>query len=339
MDMENTSHQTKLTSPELGLLWTTYINDSMTSCVFKHFLATVEDKEIQPIIKYALELSEKHVARVAEIFKEEHLAVPQGFTDDDLNLSAPRLFSDSFILDYVQNTAKYTLNLNSLSLAYSTRADIRNFYSELVASITELFQRSSDVMLSKGIYIRPPYITAQETVEFVQEQSFLNGWFGERRPLNSIEIGLLFFNMTRNILGETLLTGFSQVAKSQQVRDYMLRGKEIAKKHAEIFSSILREDDIPSPMTWDSGVTQSTVTPFSDKLMIFHITALIAGGIGFYGTASGTSARRDLGVHYARLSVEIAKYAEGGANIMIRNEWLEQPPTAPNRKDIAKGEK
>ncbi len=40
---------------------------------------------------------------------------------------------------------------------------------------------------------------------------------------------------------------------------------------------------------------------------------------------------------YNRLSLEIQKLSEDGANIMIKNKWLEQPPMVPNRKDLAKG--
>ncbi|WP_307273476.1 DUF3231 family protein [Peribacillus sp. V2I11] len=30
---------------------------------------------------------------------------------------------------------------------------------------------------------------------------------------------------------------------------------------------------------------------------------------------------------------EIVQYVEGGANIMINNGWLEQPPQTPDRRD------
>ncbi|MDM8148501.1 hypothetical protein [Priestia megaterium] len=36
-------------------------------------------------------------------------------------------------------------------------------------------------------------------------------------------------------------------------------------------------------------------------------TALIGLSVGFYGTAMATSTRKDLSVHYVRLSAEIAK--------------------------------
>nr|WP_299833927.1 DUF3231 family protein [uncultured Metabacillus sp.] len=95
----------------------------------------------------------------------------------------------------------------------------------------------------------------------------------------------MFDNIQRNVLGIATLIGFSQVAKSKDVANFMVCGKEIVAKHVEIFSSILREDDLPVPMTWDSEVTTSTVAPFSDKLMMFQTTALISIGMGYYEQA------------------------------------------------------
>ncbi|MEW9673695.1 DUF3231 family protein, partial [Ammoniphilus sp. 3BR4] len=32
---------------------------------------------------------------------------------------------------------------------------------------------------------------------------------------------------------------------------------------------------------------------------------------------------------------EVGQYAEDGVNIMIDNGWMEQPPTAPSRDELA----
>jgi hypothetical protein len=132
-----------------------------------------------------------------------------------------------------------------------------------------------------------------------------------------------------------LITGFSQVAKSKEVRQYMLRGREISAKHFEVFSSVLHQEHLSSAKNLTSEVTDSIVSPFSDKLMMFHIAGLVASGIGQYGAAMSTSPRRDLGVMYTRLIGEIAKYSEDGANIMINNGWMEQPPKAADRDELA----
>ncbi|WP_163538225.1 DUF3231 family protein [Gracilibacillus sp. YIM 98692] len=324
-----------LDSAEIANLWTTYMNDSMFVRVFQHFEQHLEDPEIRPLLTYAIEQSTDHLKKIDEMFKEEKIPIPTGFTENDVDLTAPRMFTDPFILNYLANIGKFQANIYSVALANSSRSDVRAFYTECSNFTMELYNRSADVLLTKGIHSRPPIIPSPERVEFVQEQSFLAGWFSKRRPLTTIEIMNLFFNLKRNELGHWLLTGFSQTARMQNVRDYMLRGKQIASKHVEIFESVLRENDLPVSMMSDTGVTNTTASPFSDKLMMFHTTALIAAGMGFYGAAAGTSARRDVAAHFVRLSAEIAGYAEDGANIMIKNKWLEKPPQAPNREQLA----
>jgi hypothetical protein len=178
-----------------------------------------------------------------------------------------------------------------------------------------------------------------QTVEFVKKQSFLTGWFGDRRPLNGIEISHIFFNLVRNLTGSALTLGFSQTAKSPQIQKYMNRGHNISRKHVEIFQSLLAEDNLPATNNWDAVPTDSTIPPFSDKLMMFHIAGLNGAGVGYYGASLGVSSRRDLGAHYSRLSTEVLQYAEDGVNIMIDNGWLEKPPQAPDRQALVEGKK
>ncbi|SFB36438.1 Protein of unknown function [Lentibacillus halodurans] len=105
-------------------------------------------------------------------------------------------------------------------------------------------------------------------VDFVTKQSFLAGWFGEKRPLLGLEIANLYANTQRNALGSHLLTGFSQVVKSNKVRQYFKRGKEISSKHVQIFTSTLEKNNLPASMLSDEPITDSTVSPFSDKFAV-----------------------------------------------------------------------
>ncbi|MGZ4111722.1 MAG: DUF3231 family protein [Tumebacillaceae bacterium] len=157
----------------------------------------------------------------------------------------------------------------------------------------------------------------------------------KHRPLNAVEIATLWSNILTNTLGKALIMGFSQVAKSKTVREYFVRGKEIAKKNMKIFSGYLLEEDIPSPITWDSDVKDSTSAPFSDKLMLTHTVGLIAAGLGNYGIAMSSSSRSDLITAYGRLMLEVAQYADDGATMMIDNGWLEAPPQAEDRNKLA----
>lgn len=334
---QQTEHNIRLTSAEIGNLWLSYLNDSMAICVLKYFLAMVEDTEVRPVIEYALELSNNHVDRVTKIFNNENFPIPQGFTDEDVNLTAPRLFSDSFYLIYLQNMSRAGLTAYSLAVPLMARPDVLDLYHECLASSAELNIKASKVMLSKGIYSRAPYVSTPEKVDFIQKQDYLEGFFkfGDPRPLNAIEITAIYVCILTNVLGKVLLTGFSQVAKSQKVREFMYRGTRIASKHIEIFGSLLMKDNLPSPITWDSEVTDSTVSPFSDKLMMYHTRVLSLASIANYGTSIAASSRHDLSAYYARLTAEFGLFGDDGSNIMIENKWMEQPPQADDRKELA----
>lgn len=335
----NREDNVRITSAEMANLWTSYQNDTMAICFINHCLAHVKDNDIREVLEYALHLSEQHIKTVTSIMKKENFPIPYGFTEKDVDLSAPRLFSDTFYLYYIKNMAQLGENAYTVAHSNSSRADIRKVYTECSYSSAELLNRSTSLLQKKGLYVRPPYIPIPQQADFVQKQNFLTGWFGDRRPLSAIEIMNLFFNLQRNAIGCSLLMGFAQVAKSKKVQNYLVRGKDIATKHVEIFGSLLREDEIPAAQTWDTEATASTLAPFSDKLMMFHAAAMNSAGVGYYGASMGTSQRRDVASMYSRLLIEVAQYAEDGANIMIDNAWMEQPPTAVDRDALVSGKK
>ncbi|MGM0901156.1 MAG: DUF3231 family protein [Bacillota bacterium] len=160
------------------------------------------------------------------------------------------------------------------------RNDIREFFMSCLSSTMELYNETTNLLLSKGLEIRSPDIPYPTNVEFVEKQSFLAGWFGDKRPLSAIEITHLYANIQTNKLGEALTLGFAQVAKRKDVKDYILRGLQISKKHIESFSKHLKADSLPVPMPWDQAVTISTEPPYSEKLMMYHVGLLSSAGMG-----------------------------------------------------------
>lgn len=335
--MENNHDQIKLTSSEIAALWGSYMNDTLAICTISYFLKDVKDPDIRSVLEYALEFAKKHIQFITVIFNKEKFPIPVGFTEHDVNLEAPRLFPDLFMLYYIQSMGAMGLNGYSVALPNSARKDIREFYSSCLSSSTELYNSSSDVMQAKGVFIRSPYIPYEAQAEFIEKNHFLAGWLGKQRPLTTIEMSYLFFNLYRNTMGAGLLTGFSQVANSKKVRLYMVRGAEIAKHHVAVFSNFFIEDNILVPMTSEMMPLTSTIAPFSDRLMMYHTVSLNTIGIGYYGTSLGASARKDVSAAYIRLLVEVGEFSEDGANLMIDNGWLEKPPSAPDRRDLAKG--
>ncbi|MDB5055486.1 MAG: hypothetical protein JWM44_3536 [Bacilli bacterium] len=332
----DTQHNVKLTSAEIASLWSSYQNDSLAICMLSDFLAHVEDVEIRSILDYAMQVSKAHIAKLKSFFNEEQFPVPDGFSEQaDFIKGAPRLFTDDFYLFYIQNIGKIGMTIYSMFLSKAARLDICEYYTECLNESSKLLNKSTERMLIKGTFIRAPYIPTPTKVEYIQKKSYLSGFFGNHRPLSVIEMSNIYFNLIQNQLGRTLIMGFSQVAKSKQVRDYMVRGRDISDKHVEIFGSVLSIEYLPSASAWNTLPTSSTTSPFSDKLMMFHVASLNAAGIGNYGFSLGSSPRSDLGAHYIRLMAEIMQFTEDGATLMIENGWLEQPPQAVDRDKLA----
>jgi hypothetical protein len=324
----------KITSAELTQLWSQYLNDSGSVCVLTFFLEKAEDPEIKQVIEFALQLSKTHIQKLHTFFNEEKYPVPYGFKlEEDVDLSAPKLYSDSYVLQFIHQMAKIGLNNYSAAVAASVRTDITDYYMECLSETMQLYKKSKDVLLAKGLYVRSPNIPI-EKIEFVNKQAFMFDVFGEKRPLIVAEVSNLYANTQRNILGVATLIGFSQVAKDKDVTQFLLKGIDIGKKHVKLFGSKLEECNLPVPANLSAEVTTSTAYTFSDKLMMFFTTGLIALSIGYYGTAVAQSPRVDLGVMYNRLSLEIQLYSEDGSNIMINRKWMEQPPMATDRGEL-----
>lgn len=321
----------RLTAAEAGKLWATYMGNSMAVRVLSYMTAKCQDQQIKEVVDMALGLSERFVATVKGILEKEEFPVPVGFTEADVRVDAPRLFEDEFYLHYLKYTGKAGLSLYAIALPIMTRPDIRSFFGDVARSTVQLIEKVSMVMNAKGMMTKPPVIPYPPKVDFVKKQSYFNGFFGDVRPLQALEITHLFDNIENNATSKAVLIGFGQTAESQQVRDFFARGKELAHRHFEIFSHLLHKEDLPSPSGMESLVTQSTFAPFSDKLMLFHKLDMFAMRIRSYGNSLAVCARHDIAAKYARLLVEVGNYTEDGANIMIDNGWMEQPPEAMNR--------
>src|SRR5699024_3162521 len=88
----NHEKNVQLTCGEMGSLWETYQFESLAICGIKYFLNHIDDKEIEDLLKKRLALSRKRIDKVAKILTEEDHPIPEGFTEGDVDLKAPRLF-------------------------------------------------------------------------------------------------------------------------------------------------------------------------------------------------------------------------------------------------------
>ncbi|WP_394234099.1 DUF3231 family protein [Niallia oryzisoli] len=325
----------KIVALDVSNLWTPYMNNTMALCVNKYALQTIQDPEINAAFCNALNIAENIVQKITAIFNQEHFPIPKGFTEEDVHLNAPRLFSDELWLFYLHQMSIHGLTAYSLGITASRRRDVRQFYFETYKESNELYETTLELLQSKGFMERSPTIALPEKIEFAEKQNFLAGWFGHQRPLNTIEISSLYFNLQKTILTKGLALGFSQTAKLKEIRRFMEEVVQVAAEHIEIFTTILHEDFISSAITWDTHVTDSQIAPFSDKLIMFHCAFLIQAAMAYYGTALSGSMRRDLGLKYSSAIARDVKLAEDCANILIANGWFEEPPSSVDRRELS----
>ncbi|MEH7303694.1 DUF3231 family protein [Neobacillus drentensis] len=239
-----------LTSSEIASLWTSYMNNSMSLQFLNYFLHTVEDAEVKSIIKTAYNMSERHLLQVTDLFRQENFPVPNGFSESDVNLNAPRLYTDSFMIVYINHVTKAGMLGYSGFLSMSARKDIRKIFKDFLYMTADLYDESSEVLLQKGPFNRSPYIDYPKEKDFVDSKSYLRGLnpFSNKRPLNAVEISHLNMNIQNNITGAKLSISFAQTSPRKEVQKLMLRGKDISEKHVKIFTSTLLDNDTQSPV-------------------------------------------------------------------------------------------
>lgn len=335
MEKQNKEDLIQLTAAELTDFWEMYQYESLSWCGLTFFLTHINDEEIKKILEHGLKLAEKRKEIAVQYLNEVNYPIPQGFTEQDVFLHAPRLFSDKMYLFYIQNATQLECVSYGGAVINAARLDVIDIFKDILIDSVNLHTKAKELMKEKGLYLRIPSIPPPKQTDFVNKESFIKGWFGERRPLVGSEITELAFNAKRNAIGQAVITAFSQVVQSDAIRKFFKRGRDIARKHVDVFSSILKENQLGDSVTsLISEVTDSTDPPFSDKLMLSFITFLISSGIGNYGLAIAMSPRRDIGIQYTRLTGEIVKYAEDGIELLIENGWLEQPPTALDREGL-----
>jgi hypothetical protein len=334
--MEQVNHHTKINASENAVIWSQYVNDSLSRCILRYMLHDVKDEDIRDLLEFALELAETHLEKTKQFLTLENLPIPIGFTDEDVTVDAPSLFTDTFKIVYLHIMTIHGLTRYAGATSVCIREDVRKYFIECTSQTLELYDRVTSVSLNKGIINKPPTLNNQQKIDFVRKQNYLTGWFGKRRPINAIEISGVHLNMQKTMVKMVLELGFSQVCQSKEVRDYMERARKICIKHFDILSSMLKEENLHVPKLFETEVTDSTVPPFSDKLMLFHIATLLSAAIAYYSEALAMGQRRDLTADYARMNTEIALIAEEGINLLIEKGWMEQPPSATDHESLAK---
>ncbi|GGM28962.1 hypothetical protein GCM10011351_13740 [Paraliobacillus quinghaiensis] len=318
----------KLTSSEMASLWQEYISHTHSNCMLKYFIAKAEDNEVLNVLTKTNQRIKKIRDKTKQILESENVPVPVGFSNQDVDMNAPRLFSDSFALLYIKNLSRVNATSCSLMHTMSTRKDIRKHFKECSSEGITVFDEISDLLLDKGLYVRPPFIEPPKKSDFIEDRDYLNGFnlLGDQRFLNTIEISHIFGNVEANVVGNTITKSFGQTADKKEVRDFMKKAGKLSEKVVNTLTKFLTSSQLPTPMPSETQVVSSSQPAFSDRLMMYQLSILTAAGLSDYATSLATSMRNDLKRQYMDLLDDTAKLGGEAQNLMIDNSWLEQPP-------------
>ncbi|MCZ8522565.1 MULTISPECIES: DUF3231 family protein [Paenibacillus] len=321
----------RLSSSEIGYLWTGYMIDDMSLNVLAAFEKQAEDADVLRALVYALELARENNRERLGFFSGEGLPLPRGFAEAEPASSLPALFEERFFLFYLLQGGRLGLHFHAESLSVSTRPDYRAFCAERLHKAVRLYEEIMEMMLAKGLYARPPVIPVPEAPEQIQKTSFLQGWFGDTRPLHSVEIANVYKGMELLGLIQAICIAFAQTLVPKDLRTLCIRGAETAEEHLERLGGLLTKDDLPLPPTHVSEITGSQTPLFSERLMLCHVSGLFGSLITHYGQSLGSAMKHDVVAALLALIAGAGNYTEDVTEALIRHEWLEKTPGALDR--------
>jgi len=268
------------------------------------------------------------------IFIKENIAIPLGFTDEDIRVKALKMFSDTFILYFCNDIVLLSLSTFSSAISDCTRKDVRNYFQMSLEFTLNMQNDINDLMLSKGVYLRPPQIAIDNVVDFVDEKKYLSGFLGGLRPINVAEIANLSRIIHRAQFSKMIFVAFGKIAKSKEISLHFSKGRDGIQKVLDSLQEVLEKENIPISASGDYEIFDIDVSPFSDRLMLFFVNMCL--GIFCFNMVSQamtSSFRSDIVLKVTKIMNDMKQFYGEGLKLTIKEGWLEKPPQSINRKN------
>lgn len=330
----NDNTKTPLVSSEISGIWNSLMGESLFSSIIKTFGNKTEDNEVNVIIQNNINLSIKRIEMLTNMLEQKGLPVPESFGDKEINLNAPQLYTDYFYLQYLIYASKVAMQNYTVLLSEVSCTEIRDYFSKCVNDSIALYNDVTNLCLARGIFVKMPFIEVSPHIEYEKNENTILTWFGKKRPLFASEITDIVYNVYGSEQRKMMLCGFKQVCTNKPLCEIIQNGIDFATAHNKEFTSILTDEDIQMPTYSSAYLTNSTESPFSDKLMINKILLMCSVKITNLGVGLANTRRSDLQKLYVKYLDDIMKYAQDTMSVMIDNKWLEEPPQAIKHEDL-----
>ncbi|WP_258000301.1 DUF3231 family protein [Bacillus sp. Marseille-P3661] len=109
-----------LTNPinvsEIGSLWQTYQEKTLIMRFLEYFIKKSNDPQARNILGGLWQELNFYVKEMEELFSEQGMVKPIGFTSADVNLSAPKLYDNGFDIMFVRILKEVSMGLYTLGM-------------------------------------------------------------------------------------------------------------------------------------------------------------------------------------------------------------------------------
>ena len=177
-----------LSASEAGTLWLTYQEKTLILRILEYFFEKADDPRAKNITGGLWESLNSYVLEIEKIFQDQGMVKPVGFTKEDVNLEAPKLFDNGFDVMFVRilkevSMGMYTMNMN---MAYNNQ--VMKLYEGLTSTSQRIYMLATQYLLEKGILSLPPKATMPKSTEFIKSKSYMSGLnlFGPKRALSEL---------------------------------------------------------------------------------------------------------------------------------------------------------
>lgn len=324
----------KPTSTEIYHLWSTYIAYSMACAMQKHMTAKSQDPDLKNVLQNALDSSSRNIQRMEELFKTIQYPIPNAFGEKDVDINAPALFEEIYCVKYTRLMTKSILINHSRAFGDCTRSDFIDLFGIFIDDSRRIIRLADDVLLAKGLLQKSPTLSVPDKVDYIHDKNYYGSFWGSGRPLNSMEINNIYTLINFKNAMKTLKLGFAQVVKSDKLKKHLIRGIKMAEKQLKVLGSMLKKERLPEPTAMDLWVTDSKESPYSERLMMFHVTITLAYIVSYYGLGLTNSLRKDVILSFSRLMLEVMDYIKDGTDLLIENGWMEKVPGTVDRQEL-----
>ena len=158
---------------EVGTLWLTYQEKTLILRVLEYFIAKADDQQAINIMGGLWQELHYYVQKIEKIFVAEGIAVPHGFTKEDVNLEVPNLYENGFDIMFIRILKEVSMGMYTINMNMAYRDDVMAIYEGLTAITQKIYKLSTLYLLEKGILSLPPKVTMPKSTEFVKTKAYL----------------------------------------------------------------------------------------------------------------------------------------------------------------------